>query len=133
MTLDNQTREDFARIAPKWAELYETYKFNVMMEGKFCEDNLCKQPYGDETSGNLDIQSSPRCILGEAYGFKDPNYGQCRDCEHFSMALASHGREIKGVSYSAWDEEHFEKTVTAFVKHFKSEHTDIIYNNMPDL
>ena len=57
MTLDEQTQREFARICPSWAELFQTYKFNVMMENHFCRENLCKT--GNERVGEiLNIQQS---------------------------------------------------------------------------
>lgn len=126
MTLSAQVQKDFTKISPKWAELYQTYKFDVMMHSRFCKDNLCKVDVNDEDLykvDHLDIQDGACCVLGEAYGFKGKmKYKKCATCDNFSYALADCERLIGKILYSAWDEEDFEKTVKAFVKHFKSKH-----------
>ena len=52
---------DFAKISPKWAEIYQTYRFGVMMNDKFCIDTLCKTK---KNGLNLDIKNSIYCLLG---------------------------------------------------------------------
>ncbi len=105
--------EDFARISPKWAEMYQTYKFQVLIDNTFCKDNLCKS--GDDRSDMsdelLNMNNSVSCVLGEAHGFEEKHtYDDCEDCFDYSQ------------DFNTYDEKEFESNITPFVKHFKSKH-----------
>lgn len=129
MTLSVQLQRDFAKISPKWAELYQTYRFNTLMNSTFCKDNLCKiVDYNSENEDNiLSIMEGSCCILGEAYDFDETFnvYRGCETCYEFSLAFANRRKLIGKTIYSAGDEESFEKTIKGFVRHFKRSHKEL--------
>ncbi len=128
MTLTEQQQEDFARICPSWAEIFQTYKFNVMMESSFCKKNLCKIS-DEDLRDDLNIQDGSCCVLGEAYGFKDSCYGDCKMCDDISYVFANCGyhHAINGKKYYVRNQREFETVIKLFLRHFKSQHPEL-YN-----
>ena len=113
-----KTSKSFQKLCPNWAKLLE-------------EEGIRKAK--NTSGGKLDINNPMRCIVGEAYKFKNWTkdgrlvYDGCTGCDNASMRLwkvilygLKKARQYDDKLYGPIDS--LKKEIDKFVTHFEAEH-----------